>query len=121
MTRCCAIAEQEPFVTGWAPPKSSDKRDHANVFEPCPTRTADRNQILAPGKLEQAMRYINARGWRRKEPGADPKHEQPKMLRRLLQLAEEQGVSTQRIAGEQGIPTKYLHLIVPKPLPTLTL
>ncbi len=83
--------------------------------------SADRNGLLAPGKLEQAMRYINARGWRRKEPGADPKHEQPRMLRRLLELAEAQGVSTQRIAEENGIPARYLPLIVPKPLPTLTL
>lgn len=58
-----------------------------------------------------AMTTVSARGWRRREPGAQPGIEQPSLLARAVELLAEEGTSWEQVAAEARVPPGLFRLV----------
>jgi Predicted Zn peptidase len=68
--------------------------------------------VMTEHRYRRAVTELNARGWRKQEPGDDGNAEQPVLLSKALDLLGERGMSVDLIAQEARLAPQMLDLIV---------
>jgi Zn-dependent peptidase ImmA (M78 family)/DNA-binding XRE family transcriptional regulator len=70
-------------------------------------------RVMPEYTYRRAVTELNRRGWRTKEPGDDGEAEEPVMLRRAIELIEEQGRSVDDLSDESRLSIETIELIAP--------
>jgi Zn-dependent peptidase ImmA (M78 family)/transcriptional regulator with XRE-family HTH domain len=80
-------------------------------------------KVMPEHTYRRAVTELNTRGWRTQEPGDDGQAEEPVMLRRAIDMIEQQGRTREDLAGESRLPLATIAMIAPpdeRPLLNLT-
>jgi Zn-dependent peptidase ImmA (M78 family)/DNA-binding XRE family transcriptional regulator len=72
-------------------------------------------ETLSPTGYESAVKYMNRRGWRIREPGEVRQPEQPRLLQKALEMLTSNGVELDDLAATKNLPpaqqlSSLLHL-----------
>lgn len=68
--------------------------------------------VMTEHTYRRAVTELNARGWRRTEPGDNGDSEQPVLLRRAIDVIEKKGISFDDLAIEARMTSEALRLLV---------
>lgn len=69
-------------------------------------------KVMSEQTYVQALKAMSARGWRQTEPGDLGRPEQPVLLRRAVDVANDVGVSLTHLAERAGLPQPEIYSIV---------
>jgi Zn-dependent peptidase ImmA (M78 family) len=68
-------------------------------------------QVMSEHTYRRAVTELNARGWRTQEPLDDGRAEEPLLLGKALDLAENHGVSREALASQARLPIETVQAI----------
>jgi Zn-dependent peptidase ImmA (M78 family)/transcriptional regulator with XRE-family HTH domain len=66
---------------------------------------------MQPDQYTNAMKALSARGWRKDEPGSLPP-EEPTLLRRAIEVADEAGTPIKKLASEAALNQEFVEQLV---------
>ncbi|WP_189104108.1 helix-turn-helix domain-containing protein [Streptomyces kronopolitis] len=67
--------------------------------------------VMSDVTYKNAMAYLSAKGWRRREPGPVPALEQPSLFAKSVEILESVGVSEKDLAHEARVPLELFRAI----------
>ena len=70
-------------------------------------------KVMPEHTYRRAVTELNSRGWRTQEPGDDGHAEEPVLLRRAIELIENQGRPLDLLAGECRLSCETITMIAP--------
>lgn len=66
---------------------------------------------MTPEQYTNAMKALSAKGWRRNEPG-DLRPEEPTLLRRAIEVADEAGYGIEELAGQAALSPAFIEQLI---------
>lgn len=69
-------------------------------------------ELMSEHQYRRAITELNARGWRRQEPGDDGRAEQPVLLAKALDVLSDQGTTIDDLTAEARLASAAIKLIV---------
>lgn len=100
------IRDELPRSLDW--PRLFDLKARWRVSVAALLRRAHTLKLIEKTQYVQGMKYMSARGWRRREPVSLGPAESPTLLSRAVTILERQGIDLEQLANENGLPTDLL-------------
>lgn len=103
------VREQLPHRPIW--PRLQALKEHWGVSIQALLYRARELGIYSDVTYRNAMLKMSQAGWRRQEPGARPRIEQPSLFPSALRLLEDSGVSSAQLSSEARVPMTIFRII----------
>jgi len=68
--------------------------------------------VMPEHTYRRAVTAVNARGWRKEEPGDDGRAEQPVLLDRALTVIQDRGITIEELSSIARLPVDTIQIIV---------